>query len=145
MKSVRCPISSPIITYLFPHVPITPPGLLSHVLCLVFAASLGLSYSCSISHLYKELSAHSNSHSDESVWIKGCSRRPKLMLLIHIRNVWNAERLHTPEPQHKTLTSFTGILSGSDVHSDGPAYISLLLLPFLTSQQLKLRRIGGCC
>lgn len=86
---------------------------LTYALCLVFLVSLALSHSCSISHLYKEPGAHSSGHSDESVWMKGRSHRPELMLLLHIRNVWNADRLHTVEC--KTLwCSFAVILCGSD-------------------------------
>lgn len=87
--------------------------------------------SCSVSHLYKELSAHSSGHSDEPVWINGCRLQPQLMLLIHIRNVGNAEHLHTLEPRHKTPTL---------VHarsSDGPTIIQLLLSLSVTKLQLR--------
>lgn len=114
---------------LSPCTHLSPCLSLTYALCLVFPVSLALSHSCSVSHLYKELSAHSSGHSDESVWMKGRSHRPELMLLLHIRNVWNADRLHTLEPQNKTLwRSFTVIPFGSDaLCPDGPTTCTAVL------------------
>ena len=100
---------------------------LTYALCLVFPVSLALSHSCSISHLYKEPGAHSSGHSDESVWMKGRSHRPELMLLLHIRNVWNADRLHTVEC--RTLwCSFAVILCGSDALSSDSQIVCTAVL-----------------
>lgn len=112
-SSLFLPSLFPVSLSLYPS--IAPRLSLTYALCLVLPMSLALSPSCSVSHLYKELSAHSNSHSNESVWMKGRSHRPELMLLLHVRHVWNAEHLHTLEPQNKTLwQSSTVNVFGSD-------------------------------
>lgn len=113
---------------------ISPCLSLTYALCLVFPVSLALAYSCSVSHLYNELSAHSSGHSDESVWMKGRSHQPELMLPLHIRNVWNADLLHTLDTPYKTQwLSFTVILLSSDaLCSDGPViYIRVLQILLL--------------
>lgn len=50
---------------------ISPCLSLTYALCLVFPVSLALAHSCSVSHLYNELSAHSSGHSDESCLSEG--------------------------------------------------------------------------
>lgn len=115
---------------------------LTYAPCLVFPVSLALSHVCSLSHLYKELSAHSSGHSDESVWIKGRGHRPKLLMFLHIGNAWNADRLYTPD-YRTTLTLIYIILSGSDTLCyDSPNICAAVLLNGVKIR-LKLLHILG--
>lgn len=80
------------------------PASLSLTLSVWYFQCLSPSLTAALSHTFTASSVHIPAVTLMNlVWMKGRSHRPELMLSLHIRNVWNADHLHTLDPQYKTL------------------------------------------